>query len=43
MYEMAFQKMKPTWAAAMSIIVAACSFLIIWLFRKLFEKNIEIV
>lgn len=43
MYEMAFQKMKPTWAATMSIIVAACSFLIIWLFRKLFEKNIEIV
>ncbi|HKN05788.1 MAG TPA: sugar ABC transporter permease [Buttiauxella sp.] len=43
MYEVAFQKMKPTWAATMSIIVAACSFLLIWLFRKLFEKNIEIV
>ncbi|MGL4430994.1 MAG: carbohydrate ABC transporter permease [Silvania sp.] len=43
MYEVAFQKMKPTWAAMMSIIVAATSFLTIWLFRKLFEKNIEIV
>lgn len=43
MYEVAFQKMKPTWAATMSIIVAACSFLAIWIFRKLFEKNIEIV
>ncbi|HGK7505009.1 TPA: sugar ABC transporter permease [Kluyvera cryocrescens] len=43
MYEAAFQNMKPTWAAAMSIIVAGCSFLAIWLFRKLFEKNIEIV
>ena len=43
MYEVAFQKMKPTWAATMSIIVAACSFLAIWLFRKLYEKNIEIV
>jgi multiple sugar transport system permease protein len=43
MYEVAFQKMKPTWAATMSIIVAACSFLAIWIFRKLYEKNIEIV
>ncbi|MGL5701324.1 MAG: carbohydrate ABC transporter permease [Kluyvera sp.] len=43
MYEAAFQNMKPTWAAAMSIIVAGCSFLVIWVFRKLFEKNIEIV
>lgn len=43
MYEVAFQKMKPSWAATMSIIVAACSFLLIWLFRKLFEKHIEIV
>jgi multiple sugar transport system permease protein len=43
MYEAAFQNMKPTWAAAMSIIVAACSFLMIWLFRRLFEKHIEIV
>nr|WP_318382010.1 sugar ABC transporter permease [uncultured Enterobacter sp.] len=43
MYEVAFQKMKPGWAATMSIIVAACSFLLIWLFRKLFEKHIEIV
>jgi multiple sugar transport system permease protein len=43
MYEVAFQKMKPTWAATMSIIVAVCSFLAIWIFRKLYEKNIEIV
>lgn len=43
MYEVAFQQMKPSWAAMMSIIVAACSFLTIWLFRRLFEKNIEIV
>lgn len=43
MYEAAFQNMKPTWAATMSIIVAGCSFVAIWLFRKLFEKNIEIV
>lgn len=43
MYEAAFQNMKPTWAATMSIIVAGCSFLAIWGFRKLFEKNIEIV
>ncbi|MDU2944701.1 MAG: sugar ABC transporter permease [Citrobacter sp.] len=43
MYEVAFQKMKPTWAATMSIIVAACSFLAIWVFRKVFEKHIEIV
>ncbi|HDT6544959.1 TPA: sugar ABC transporter permease [Kluyvera georgiana] len=43
MYEAAFQNMKPTWAATMSIIVAGCSFLAIWVFRKLFEKNIEIV
>ncbi|AGB78330.1 carbohydrate ABC transporter membrane protein 1, CUT1 family [Enterobacteriaceae bacterium strain FGI 57] len=43
MYEVAFQKMKPTWAATMSIIVASCSFLAIWIFRKLYEKNIEIV
>lgn len=35
--------MKPTWAATMSIIVAACSFLAIWVFRKVFEKHIEIV
>lgn len=43
MYEAAFQNMKPTWAATMTIIVAGCSFLAIWVFRKLFEKNIEIV
>jgi len=43
MYEVAFQQMKPSWAAMMSIIVAACSFLTIWLFRRLCEKNIEIV
>ncbi|MFV0260964.1 MAG: carbohydrate ABC transporter permease [Kluyvera sp.] len=43
MYEAAFQNMKPTWAATMSIIVAGCSFLAIWVFRKLFEKNIAIV
>ena len=43
MYEVAFQQMKPSWAARMSVIVAACSFLTIWLFRRLCEKNIEIV
>lgn len=43
MYEAAFQQMKPSWAAMMSMIVAAVSFLSIWLFRRLFEKNIEIV
>lgn len=43
MYEVAFQQMKPSWAAMMSVIVAACSFLTIWLFRRLCEKNIEIV
>lgn len=43
MYEVAFQNMKPTWAATMSIIVAACSFALIWILRRLFEKNIEIV
>lgn len=43
MYEVAFQQMKPSWAAMMSVIVAACSFLTICLFRRLCEKNIEIV
>ncbi|MCG5042604.1 sugar ABC transporter permease [Enterobacteriaceae bacterium 155047] len=43
MYEVAFQKMRPNLAATMSIIVAASSFLMIWLFRRFCEKNIEIV
>lgn len=43
MYEAAFQNMKPSWAATMSIIVAACSFALIWILRRMFEKNIEIV
>jgi len=43
MYEVAFQNMKPSWAATMSIIVAVCSFMLIWVLRRLFEKNIEIV
>ncbi|WP_028862459.1 carbohydrate ABC transporter permease [Psychromonas aquimarina] len=43
MYEAAFQRMEPSWAATMSIFVAIISFGLIWLLRKLFEKNIEIV
>lgn len=43
MYETAFNKMQPSWAAAMSIIVAILGFGLIWLLRKCFERNIEIV
>ena len=43
MYEAAFRRMQPGWAATMSIFVAAFSFSLIWLVRRLLEKNIEIV
>lgn len=43
MYETAFQKMDPTYAATMSIFVAIVSFLIIKVTRKLFEKDVEII
>ena len=43
MYEAAFQRMEPSWAATMSIFVAIISFSLIWLLRELFEKNVEIV
>ncbi|QCR37536.1 carbohydrate ABC transporter permease [Nissabacter sp. SGAir0207] len=41
MYEAAFRRMRPGWAAMMSIIVALVSFGLIWLLRRLLEKNIE--
>lgn len=43
MYEAAFMKMKPSWAATMSIFIAAISFTLIWVIRKLLEKKVEIV
>lgn len=43
MYEAAFMKMKPSWAATMSIFIASISFALIWLVRKLLEKKVEIV
>ncbi|AJR09474.1 sugar ABC transporter permease [Photobacterium gaetbulicola] len=43
MYEAAFMRMEPSWAATMSIFVAVISFGLIWLIRKLFERNVEIV
>lgn len=41
MYEAAFRRLRPGWAAMMSIIVALVSFGLIWLLRRLLEKNIE--
>lgn len=41
MYEAAFRRMQPSWAATMSIIVAAFSFSLIWLLRRCLEKKIE--
>jgi len=43
MYEAAFMKMKPSWAATMSIFIALISFALIWIVRKLLEKKVEIV
>ena len=43
MYETAFQKMDPTYAATMSIFVAIASFGIIKLTRKLLEKDVTVV
>lgn len=43
MYETAFRKMDPTYAAAMSIFVAIVSFGIIKITRKVFEKDVDIV
>jgi len=43
MYEAAFMKMKPSWAATMSIFIALISFALIWVVRKLLEKKVEIV
>ncbi|VXD01523.1 Sugar ABC transporter permease [Enterobacterales bacterium 8AC] len=43
MYEAAFMKMQPSWAATMSIFIALISFAIIWIVRKLLERKVEIV
>ena len=43
MYETAFQRIDPTFAAAMSIFVALLSFGIIKVTRKLIEKDVEVV
>jgi multiple sugar transport system permease protein len=42
MYETALNRLQPTRAALMSIIVAIASYAIIKLFRKLFEKDVEL-
>lgn len=43
MYEAAFMKMQPSWAATMSIFIAFISFTLIWVVRKLLERKLEIV
>lgn len=43
MYETAFMKMQPSWAATMSIFIALTSFGIILIVRKLLERKVEIV
>ena len=43
MYETAFQKMDPTYAATMSIFVAMASYGIVKITRKLLEKDVDIV
>ncbi|WP_025473402.1 carbohydrate ABC transporter permease, partial [Yersinia pestis] len=43
MYETAFMKMQPSWAATMSIFIALISFGIILGVRKLLERKVEIV
>ncbi|WP_072862519.1 carbohydrate ABC transporter permease [Marinitoga hydrogenitolerans] len=43
MYISAFQKMDPTYAATMTIFIATASFSIIWITRKIFEREVEFV
>ncbi|WP_025123663.1 MULTISPECIES: carbohydrate ABC transporter permease [unclassified Serratia (in: enterobacteria)] len=43
MYEAAFMKMQPSWAATMSIFIALISFTLILTVRKLLERKVEIV
>ncbi|AEX86440.1 permease component of ABC-type sugar transporter [Marinitoga piezophila KA3] len=43
MYTSAFQKLDPTYAATMSIFTAILSFSIIWITRRLFEREVSIV
>ncbi|CNE48130.1 carbohydrate ABC transporter permease [Yersinia kristensenii] len=43
MYETAFMKMQPSWAATMSVFIALTSFGIILAVRKLLERKVEIV
>ncbi|MGL5387415.1 MAG: carbohydrate ABC transporter permease [Serratia sp. (in: enterobacteria)] len=43
MYEAAFMKMQPSWAATMSIFIALISFSLILIVRKLLERKVEIV
>ena len=42
MYTTAFNKMNPTYSATMSIIIAIISFGIIWLTRKIIEKDVNL-
>jgi multiple sugar transport system permease protein len=42
MYETAFQRLRPGHAAMMAIITAVVSYIAIQLFRKLFERDVEI-
>ena len=42
MYETAFNRLQPTWAALMTIIVAVTAYTIIKTLRKLFEKDVEL-
>ncbi|MBP7238209.1 MAG: sugar ABC transporter permease [Petrotogaceae bacterium] len=41
MYTTAFQKLDPTYSATMSIFVALMSFTIVFVFRKLFEREVN--
>ena len=40
-YETAFEKYRPGYAAALSIVAAALSFSLIWLSRKLIERDVR--
>jgi len=42
MYETAFNRLQPAWAALMTIIVAVAAYLVIKVFRMLFEKDVEL-
>lgn len=41
-FETAFRQLQPSQAALMGIIIAACSYLLIKLIRKLFERDVNI-